>query len=142
MKKVSHPRIVHVHEVLASQSKVFIVLDLVTGGSLAQLVAKNGRLEEGVAKMYFQQLVEGVAHCHEVGVAHRNLKLDNLLLDGEGNVKLAGFGQSTMHGTDSPSGSPGGPSGMTTYAEQDAGCNFSADVWSCGVILFLLLGGA
>jgi serine/threonine protein kinase len=61
--------------VLASPSKIYIVLEFVTGGELFDRIVHKGRLEESESRKYFQQLVDAVAHCHCKGVYHRDLKV-------------------------------------------------------------------
>ena len=74
MKLVKHKYIVEMIEVLASKSKIFIVLELVTGGELFDKIVRDGRLTEPQALFYFGQLLEGVEYCHGLGVCHRDLK--------------------------------------------------------------------
>lgn len=74
MKIVRHPYIVRLHEVLASKTKIFIVLEFVTGGELFDKIVHQGRLSENDSRRYFQQLIDAVAHCHSKGVYHRDLK--------------------------------------------------------------------
>lgn len=61
-------------EVLASRTKIFIVLELVTGGELFDKIVSEGRFNEATARFYFRQLVDGVDYCHKQGVCHRDLK--------------------------------------------------------------------
>ena len=89
MKMVAHRFIVGMKEVLASKSKIFIVLELVTGGELFDYIVKEGRFSEKIARHYAQQLVEGVDYCHSLGICHRDLKPENLLLDESKNLKIS-----------------------------------------------------
>ena len=80
MKIVRHPNIVRLHEVLASKTKIYIILEFVMGGELYDKVAQQGKLSENDSRRYFQQLIDAVAHCHKKGVYHRDLKVkDNIL---------------------------------------------------------------
>ena len=97
MKLIKHPNIVQLHEVLASKTKIFIVLELVTGGELFEKIVENTKLNEEQARFYFQQLCIGTDYCHRQGVCHRDLKPENLLLDGEGNLKISDFGLSALY---------------------------------------------
>ena len=75
MKMVRHKYVVGMKEVLASRTKIFIVLELVTGGELFDKIVSSGRFTEDLARFYFNQLVEGVEYCHQLGVCHRDLKV-------------------------------------------------------------------
>ncbi|PIN04277.1 Non-specific serine/threonine protein kinase [Handroanthus impetiginosus] len=96
MKIVRHPCIVRLHEVLASQTKIYIVLEFVTGGELFDKIVHHGRLSENESRRYFQQLIDAVSHCHSKGVYHRDLKPENLLLDSKGSLKVSDFGLSAL----------------------------------------------
>ena len=74
MKVVKHKYVVEMIEVLASKTKIFIVLELVTGGELFGKIVSQGKFTEEQALFYFLQLVEGVEYCHKLGVCHRDLK--------------------------------------------------------------------
>ena len=97
MKLVRHPHVVQLKEVLASRTKIFIVLELVTGGELFDLIVSQGRFDEKTARNYFQQLVVGTQYCHKQGVVHRDLKPENLLLDDNSNLKISDFGLSSLY---------------------------------------------
>jgi serine/threonine protein kinase len=96
MKLVKHPNIVQLLEVLASKTKIYIVLEYVTGGELFDKIVHQGRLKEEESRRYFQQLIEAVDYCHSRGVYHRDLKPENLLLDTGGNLKISDFGLSAL----------------------------------------------
>jgi serine/threonine protein kinase len=81
---------------MGSKARIFIVLEYVTGGELFEIIATNGRLKEEEARKYFQQLINAVDYCHSRGVYHRDLKLENLLLDASGNLKVSDFGLSAL----------------------------------------------
>ncbi|XP_009606836.1 CBL-interacting serine/threonine-protein kinase 21 isoform X2 [Nicotiana tomentosiformis] len=119
MKLLSHPSIVQIYE---SYIK---------------------RLEEKEARKYFQQLIDAVGHCHSKGVYHRDLKPQNLLLDGKGNIKVSDFGLSTLAKASSLlSTTCGSPSYVSPELLGQKGYEGgAADIWSCGVILFELLAG-
>jgi len=97
MKQLEHANVVKLNEVLASRTKIFIVLELVTGGELFDRIVTSGKLNENDARFYFKQLVGGVAYCHSQGVAHRDLKPENLLLDEQGCLKISDFGLSALY---------------------------------------------
>ncbi|QHO41195.1 CBL-interacting serine/threonine-protein kinase [Arachis hypogaea] len=87
MKLIRHPNVIRMYEVMASKTKIYIVLEFVTGGELFDKIASSGRLKEEEARRYFQQLICAVDYCHSRGVCHRDLKPENLLLDATGSSK-------------------------------------------------------
>ncbi|CAD5333151.1 unnamed protein product [Arabidopsis thaliana] len=133
-----------VDQVLASPSKIYIVLEFVTGGELFDRIVHKGRLEESESRKYFQQLVDAVAHCHCKGVYHRDLKPENLLLDTNGNLKVSDFGLSALpqEGVELLRTTCGTPNYVAPEVLSGQGYDGSAaDIWSCGVILFVILAG-
>ncbi|XP_044471538.1 CBL-interacting serine/threonine-protein kinase 24-like isoform X3 [Mangifera indica] len=144
MKIVRHPNIVRLHEVLASRTKIYIILEFVTGGELLDKIFRQGRLSENDCRRCFQQLIDAVAHCHSKGVYHRDLKPENLLLDLYGNLKVSDFGLSAMpqQGVELLHTTCGTPNYVAPEVLGHKGYNgAAADVWSCGVILFVLMAG-
>ena len=69
-------------------------MELGAGGDLLNFVRKRKKLDEDTARVLFKQVIEGLGYIHSKGVLHRDIKLDNILLDGKGNVKIADFGVS------------------------------------------------
>uniref|UniRef100_A0A804R3Q9 non-specific serine/threonine protein kinase n=1 Tax=Zea mays TaxID=4577 RepID=A0A804R3Q9_MAIZE len=144
MKIVRHPNIVRLNEVLAGRTKIYIVLELVTGGELFDRIVRHGKLRENEARKYFQQLIDAIDYCHSKGVYHRDLKPQNLLLDSRGNLKLSDFGLSTLsqNGVGLVHTTCGTPNYVAPEVLSSNGYDGSAaDIWSCGVILYVLMAG-
>lgn len=149
MKALNHRNIVNLQQVLTSQSKLYIVMDLVTGGELFTKILKEGKLPENTARHYFQQLVDGIEYCHRRGVCHRDLKPENLLIDETtGELKITDFGLSAMKGASTTEELLHTQCGSPNYcapeiiARHKQGYNGAkVDAWSCGIILFALLAG-
>lgn len=150
MKMVKHPNIVKLYEVLASRTKIFIVLELITGGELFDKIVAEGRFDENTARFYYRQLIKGVKYCHSQGVCHRDLKPENLLLDQNGDLKISDFGLSALYtGSADDEGRAtllhttcGTPNYVAPEVLNDKGYDGrAADVWSSGVILYVLLAG-
>ncbi|KAG9146013.1 hypothetical protein Leryth_015638 [Lithospermum erythrorhizon] len=144
MKLVRHPHVVRLHEVIASRTKIYIVLEFITGGELFDKIVHHGRLSEAEARRYFQQLIDGVEYCHSKGVYHRDLKPENLLLDSQGNLKISDFGLSASpgQGVNILKTTCGTPNYIAPEVLSRKGYDGAlADIWSCGVILYVLLAG-
>uniref|UniRef100_A0ACD5WS01 Uncharacterized protein n=1 Tax=Avena sativa TaxID=4498 RepID=A0ACD5WS01_AVESA len=144
MKIVRHPNIVRLNEVLAGQTKIYIILELMTGGELFDKIARQGKLRENEARKYFQQLIDAIDYCHSKGVYHRDLKPENLLLDSRGNLKVSDFGLSTLsqNGGGLLHTTCGTPNYIAPEVLSNDGYDGSAaDLWSCGVILYVLMAG-
>ncbi|KAJ6759310.1 CBL-INTERACTING SERINE/THREONINE-PROTEIN KINASE 21-RELATED [Salix koriyanagi] len=143
MKLLHHPSIVRIHEVIGTKTKIYMVMEYVPGGQLADKMSYAKKLSESEARKIFHQLIDAVDYCHNRGVYHRDLKPENLLLDGRGNLKVSDFGLCALHKTASmlttTCGSPFyiAPELIARKSYEGA----AADVWSCGVILFELLSG-
>ncbi|GKV20796.1 hypothetical protein SLEP1_g30863 [Rubroshorea leprosula] len=145
MSRLNHPYIVKFHEVLATKSKIYFVMEIVKGGELFAKVAK-GRLSEDLSRKYFQQLISAVGYCHARGIFHRDLKPENLLVDDEGNLKVSDFGLSAVTEQIRPDGLLHTLCGTPAYVAPEILTKrgydgAKVDVWSCGVILFVLNAG-
>ncbi|KAK6929556.1 NAF domain, partial [Dillenia turbinata] len=145
MRRVNHPNVLQLHEVLATKTKIYFVIEYAKGGELFNKVAK-GRLKENVARKYFQQLLSAVGFCHSRGVYHRDLKLENILLDENETLKVSDFGLSALVESKHQDGLLHTTCGTPAYVAPEVLSNrgydgAKADIWSCGVILFVLLAG-
>lgn len=146
MKLVKHPNVVQLFEIMASKSKIYFVLEYITGGELFNKIATRGKLKEDEARKYFQQLINAVDFCHSRGVYHRDLKPENLLLDGQGNLKVSDFGLSALPQQLREDGLLHTTCGTPNYVAPEVIVHkgydgAKADLWSCGVILFVLMAG-
>ncbi len=146
MKLIRHPNVIRMYEVMASKTKIYIVLEFVTGGELFDKIATKGRLKEDEARKYFQQLINAVDYCHSRGVFHRDLKPENLLLDTNGILKVSDFGLSALPQQVREDGLLHTTCGTPNYVAPEVINNkgydgAKADLWSCGVILFVLMAG-
>ncbi|KAF5186930.1 Serine/threonine protein kinase OSK1 [Thalictrum thalictroides] len=139
-----HPHVIRLYEVIETPRYLYVVQEYCESGELFDYVINKGRLQEKEARMFFQQIISGVHYCHKNGVAHRDLKLDNILLySGNCNVKIIDFGLSNFmregHPLKTICGTP-------NYAAPEVLCRklyvgSKVDVWSCGIILYTLLCG-
>ncbi|KAK4274902.1 hypothetical protein QN277_018063 [Acacia crassicarpa] len=146
MRKVRHPYIIQLFEVMATKSKIYFVIEYAKGGELFTKLSKKGKLKEEVAHKYFWQLINAVEFCHSRGVYHRDIKPENLLLDENGNLKVSDFGLSALAESKREDGLLHTTCGTPAYVAPEVikrrGYDGAkADVWSCGVVLFVLLAG-
>lgn len=153
LRGLQHPNIVFLHEVMVSKSRVYMVMDLASGGDFFQFIHNKGKLPDILARKFFRQLVDAVCYCHDNGVYHRDLKPENLLLtipdENLGDLKITDFGFSAMkdHGgclLKTNCGSPHycAPEVWNGSCTEHGGYDGSkADAFSVGVILYVLLAG-
>mmetsp|Transcript_7196 Transcript_7196/g.21173 ORF Transcript_7196/g.21173 Transcript_7196/m.21173 type:complete len:450 (-) Transcript_7196:3238-4587(-) len=146
-----HPNIVQLKEVFLTTHHLGIALEYADGGDLSEYIdnhAQNGQMgcPEDEARWFFQQFIIGLDYCHRMGIANRDIKLDNILLHGRGErpvVKICDFGYSKDEVAGSicktACGTPEymAPEVLTTELYDGK----VADIWSCGVMLYVLLMG-
>lgn len=145
LRRVRHPNIVQLHEVMATKTKIFFIMEYVKGGELFGKVAK-GRLNEENARKYFQQLISAVGFCHSRGVFHQDLKPENILLYDNGDIKVSDFGLSAISEQMKGDGLFHTLCGTLAYVAPEIlgrkGYHAAkVDIWSCGIILFVLMAG-
>ncbi|KAL6896882.1 hypothetical protein ACP4OV_007454 [Aristida adscensionis] len=142
LRRLRHRHVVRLHEILATRKKVHFVLDLAAGGELFSLVDASGRMTEDLARHYFRQLVSAVRYCHARGVYHRDIKPENLLLDDAGDLKVADFGLGAVADGNLRHTLCGTPAYVAPEILSRKGYDpAKVDVWSCGVVLFVLAAG-
>lgn len=145
MRRIRHPNIVQLYEVMASKTKIYFAMEYVKGGELFNKIAK-GKQKEDAARKYFQQLIGAIDFCHSRGTYHRDIKPENLLLDENGDLKVTAFGLSAFFESRRQDGLLHTTCGTPNYVAPEVinkkGYDGAkADIWSCGVILFVLLAG-
>lgn len=146
MRLVRHPNVVHLYEVMATKTKIYFIMEYAKGGELFNRIAATGKLQEDVARKYFEQLIDAVEFCHSRGVYHRDLKPENILLDEDENLKVSDFGLSAFvecrHSDGLLYTTCGTPAYVAPEIIERKGYNgVGVDIWSCGVVLFVLLAG-
>lgn len=136
------PNVLRLHHVYDNDDYLYLVTDLCDGGDLYDRLASGNRFSERDAAAIFNQLMVAVAFCHRVGVAHRDIKPDNILFDSRGRLKLADFGSAEVFGVSSEmSGVVGTPYYVAPEVLMGRNYDEKVDVWSAGVILYTMLAG-
>ncbi|XP_037068832.1 LOW QUALITY PROTEIN: NUAK family SNF1-like kinase 1 [Pollicipes pollicipes] len=144
MSSVTHPHIIHIYEVFENRDKMVLVMEYAAGGELYDYLSEKKVLAEGEARRIFRQVASACYYCHKHKICHRDLKLENILLDEYGNAKIADFGLSNVFDEtrllSTYCGSP-----LYASPEIVRGTPYvgpEVDCWSLGVLLYTLVYGA
>lgn len=144
---MNHPNISKLFEVIDKRTNVTLVMEMCNGKNLYHFIKKKAsqKLDEGEAKNIFRQIVSGVSYLHKRGVSHRDLKLDNILIDptNANLVKIIDFGFSVpCKASDKLTVFCGTPHFMDPdIVKKNSYNGHAADVWAVGVMLFICLTG-
>ncbi|KAL8291368.1 hypothetical protein RQP46_002346 [Phenoliferia psychrophenolica] len=146
LKAVRHPNIVRLYDVIETEKYIGIVLEYASGGELFDHILAHRYLKERDASRLFAQLISGVAYLHAKKIVHRDLKLENLLLDRNRNVIITDFGFANrfeLAADDLMATSCGSPcyAAPELVVQEGKYVGTAVDVWSCGVILYAMLAG-
>lgn len=157
MQSLSHPNIVQCYDVFDNRLRTRIVMEYIEGGTLADVISEyKGPLPESLSKKLMKDILSGVEYLHGMGTIHRDLKPDNCLLSESkapyGTVKLSDFGLSNMVTKSAPTTggafdehrvltSAVGSPGFVAPEIFESSYGTAVDIWSCGVIMYMLLSG-
>ncbi|XP_052598741.1 sperm motility kinase 2B-like [Peromyscus californicus insignis] len=143
MKMINHPNIISLVQVIESEKKIYLIMEVFAGKQLYQYVGKAGHLEEDRARGIFRQILSAVSYCHEHGIIHRDLKPDNIMVDRKGNVKIIDFGLGAQV-------RPGEKLSFYCGVYKFAAPEFhlrrlydgpKVDIWTLGVVLYFMVVG-
>eukprot|EP01086_Lenisia_limosa_P014131 TRINITY_DN44160_c0_g1_i2.p1 TRINITY_DN44160_c0_g1~~TRINITY_DN44160_c0_g1_i2.p1 ORF type:complete len:502 (+),score=-7.12 TRINITY_DN44160_c0_g1_i2:92-1507(+) len=145
MERLLHKNVIRLIEVEKSSIGSVLVVEFAEGGELFDRIEPDVGINESLAHFYFVQLVRAVEYIHSRGVCHRDIKPENILLDRNGHLKLSDFGLATLFITNGKPRALRTPCGTMPYvAPEVLNQRYSgpqADIWSCGIVLIVMLTG-
>ena len=135
--------IVKIFETYETKKHICIVMEYICAGDLLTYIKKRSKLTEPVAKFIFKQIILGIKHIHDNGIIHRDIKLDNILLDLDNNIKICDFGVSRkINLGEILFEQCGTPAYIAPEILINKGYEgFGVDIWSAGVVLYAMLSG-
>jgi len=147
MKKLNHPNITKILEMFEDEKYFMIIMEYINGGNLFSFVKKRRKLSEKTAKFLFRQIILGIKYIHEQNIVHRDIKLENLLIDLNNNVKICDFGigrkiknkNQLLH---DQCGTLMYMAPEILLSSKEKGYEgFPVDIWSSGISLYIMLSG-
>ncbi len=148
MQGLHHPHVVRFYQLLNTTTKFYFVMELADGGELFDKIIAEQAFPDEVARKYFQQLISAIYYCHSNNIAHRDLKVENLLLDHEGKLKICDFSVSTSKTLAAEESEIWQQAAGTTnymcpelFRDPQSADPFRSDLYAAGVILYFMLVG-
>ena len=149
MKKLDHPNITKIFETFENDKYFLISMEYINGGNLFSFVKKRRIISEKISKYLFRQIILGLNHIHSHNIVHRDIKLENILIDFKNNIKICDFGIGII--LNSPDdllyeqwGTPiyMSPEVLLSNKNNNIGYKgFPVDIWACGIALYIMLSG-
>ncbi|PFH36478.1 CAM kinase, SNF1/AMK1 family ToxPK1 [Besnoitia besnoiti] len=145
LRDLSHKHVIKMKDVVDNPKYICFIMEYATNGELRDYVSKRTRLKEDEARQFFEQIIKGVHYCHSKNIVHRDLKLENILLDEGNQCKIADFGLSHFvvdsHATVTEGGTQAYLAPEVWNGQSKNSSPFQLDVWALGVILFGMTHG-
>ena len=148
MKKLSHPNITKILEYFESEKYYLIIMEYINGGNLFSFVKKRRKLNEKLAKFLFYQIINGIKYLHSKNIVHRDIKLENILIDVNNNIKICDFGISKILSKKDEKcydqcGTLMYMAPEILLSNKEKGYNpFLIDIYSSGIALYIMLSGS
>ena len=148
MKKLNHPNITKILELFEDKEYILIIMEYINGGNLFSFLKKRRKVSEKTAKFLYRQIILGLKYIHSHNIVHRDIKLENILIDLNNNIKICDFGIGRV--LSSPEqllfdqcGTPMYIAPEILLSSKDNGYKgFPVDIWSSGIALYILLSGS
>jgi len=144
LSKLSHPYIMHIYEIFEDKLNIYITSDYCKGGELFEMISKKGSFTEKEACIIMKQIMSAICYSHQNGIVHRDLKPENILLDSNSDdlsIKIVDWGCAKRIKKDERLHQVDGSSYYIAPEVLQGDYNEKCDIWSCGVILYILLCG-
>lgn len=143
IKSIKHENVIGIYDSFETQKHICFVMALCSGGDLYSYIKKRHRINEVTAKYFFRQILLGIESIHKAGVIHRDIKLENIMLDATGTIKIGDFGISRrINPNKKYTEQAGTPAYMAPEIVKQGYSGFQSDMWSAGVCLFAMLVGS
>ena len=148
MKKLNHKNITKILEMFEDDKYILIIMEYINGGNLFSFVKKRRKLSEKISKFLFKQIILGLQHIHSHNIVHRDVKLENILIDLNNTIKICDFGigrvlsnpDDLLH---DQCGTPMYMAPEILFSSQEKGYKgFPVDIWSAGIALYIMLSGS
>ncbi|CAI2384504.1 unnamed protein product [Moneuplotes crassus] len=143
-KKVKHPNIAQLYEMVETEEFIYLILEYCSGGELFDYIVAKKRLDEKEACKYFQELISGIEYLGKNNISHRDLKPENLLIDFNKSIKIIDFGLSNFYSDKNDKLQTACGSPCYAAPEMIAGKKYNGlmtDIWSAGVVLYTMICG-
>ena len=147
MRKLNHPNITKILETFEDDKYILIIMEYINGGNLFSFVKKRRKLSEKISKFLFRQIILGIQHIHSKKIVHRDIKLENILIDLNNNIKICDFGIGIMLDSDKEliQDQCGTPMYMAPEiilnSKKGGYLGYPVDIWSAGIALYIMLSG-
>ena len=147
MKKMNHPNVTKILEMFEDDGYILIAMEYINGGNLFSFVKKRRKLSEKTAKFLFRQIILGIKHIHSKKIVHRDIKLENILIDLNNNIKICDFGIGRILKNEKQMlydkcGTPMYMAPEILLSSKTKGYEgFPVDIWSSGISLYIMLSG-
>ena len=147
MQKLNHPNITKILEMFEDDKFILIIMEYINGGNLFSFVKKRRKLSEKIAKFLFRQIILGIKHIHSKNIVHRDIKLENILIDLNNRIKICDFGIGVILKSEDEllydqCGTPMYMAPEIILSSKKKGYKgFPVDIWSSGIALYIMLSG-
>ena len=148
MKKLNHPNITKILEVFHDEGYMLIIMEYINGGNLFSFVKKRRKLSEKIAKFLFRQIILGIKYIHSQNIVHRDIKLENIIIDLNNHIKICDFGigkilKSSEELLYDKCGTPMYMAPEIILSNKKNGYKgFPVDIWASGITLYIMLTGS